>query len=271
VSDFAAPNSGGLDDKPPPSDPHVVSTTYDFSWSAGDTLTALDNATTVCFTDMIRADFPANVSNGFTESQGNNPSCEPVLGKACVDAVLANSGKVIDDGGCSAPPLGWWSLKECYDTLRYSEMAGNRHNGMATFPFPVVNPVLNGTSNSTQRTRPSWTSGGMVYNRLSEPYPSTNNSEYLGAMNQLHILLMVTRVPGQPGHGNIDLSQLLCMRVNASKLTTNADRNNDGFTSTSEAASAAPASSGGARFDFDVVAVLIWTVALASLLGLLDS
>ncbi|KAJ8115532.1 hypothetical protein ONZ43_g4650 [Nemania bipapillata] len=234
VSDFAAPNAKSDYGSDAAVDPHIVTTSYDFNWSGSKYWPFRLNGTTssYCFTvaDSL-TDLPANVTNAYTEEDTDSSSCVSTLGQACVDAILA-SGRF--SGGantslCLGPSQVWSSFPACQSTLGYTNTVSHGFS-LSTGGRTSSN------NNNTNTTTNAFLNGGGWFGFTSGPQNGSGSNEYYTAMNRLHIA-MVTAViaPGDDlDAGYTQDPHLLCMRVNATKLSTK-DTNGDGVTWTSEA------------------------------------
>jgi hypothetical protein len=244
ISDFAVTNAdvlvgdyGGY----PTVDTHIVTTAYDFSWPSGQDISSQLLDTGLCMTVLSTpTDMPVSLTNAYTNDQVNNASCIPVLGQACVGAILrghqSSSGGIL--GVCQAPPVIWSDLAECQSTLGYVQATSGVF-GMLTTPLLFSNE----SSNATTTTTHDWARGRGWFGSFSSPQNGSASPAYYTAANRLHIV-MVTTPPLQQGtsassrstdgSGYVQVPELLCMRVNATQLLT-PDPNGDGVTWTSEA------------------------------------
>lgn len=229
VSDFSAPNAEGYD---PARDPHVVTSTYDLNWPGGDNLTAalgIPNAG-ICVTFVDAPyDWPVNVTNAYTEDDTNSSSCVGALGQACVDAILSmGRAASLGRGQCLLPAESWFQLSQCQSTLGYASVS-YRSSSIASRALGF----LNSSATVARYDGEAW------FGTLSGPQYGSGSGEYYTIANRLHIALVNPVLPteepinGTPGGWSQD-PQLLCMRVNATKLSTK-DPNGDGVTWTSEA------------------------------------
>ncbi|KAI0538436.1 hypothetical protein GGR58DRAFT_468347 [Xylaria digitata] len=231
VSDFATPNST-TDGPGETRDTHVVTTTYDFNWPASDELSTKLNGSTArfCLTTADFHDLPVNVTNAYTENGTNSTSCVSTLGQACVDAIL-KGGKFEGDPTsryCQAPSQNWPGIPECQNTLGYTSKVAR---------YFTLDTISRGFSNyTTQNVTKAFINGGGWSGYFSAPQNSSGSNEYYTAMNRLHIVMINALQASSTGFesGYSQGAQLLCMRVNATKLPTN-DTNGDGVTWTSEA------------------------------------
>lgn len=236
ISDSSAPNAPGVDESV---DAHIVTTTHDFTWpGSGNVPTELDEPNSgLCLTVADSPnDWPVNVTNAYTEDDADNPSCAPVLGQPCVDAILSSSRR---NGfvGCNGPSTSWFHLPECQSTLGYTR-------GMST---PVGTPVGTFTQpygfSNTSRNATDDQKHGKGFSPItlsSSPQDGSGSVEYYTILNRLHIMLFNPIIPSNgasESRGATGYTQgpaLLCMRVNTTQLPTG-DTDGDGVTWTSEA------------------------------------
>ncbi|KAI1122994.1 hypothetical protein F5Y10DRAFT_252869 [Nemania abortiva] len=234
VSDFAAPNaepdpvSGGFQT----TDTHIITTSYDFNWlGPQNSSTELSGtAARFCLTvaDSL-TDLPANITNAYTENDTNSVSCVSTLGQACVDAILSSSRFTGDpiNGYCRGPSQIWSGIPACQTTFGYTRMV-SRYFDLVT--------SSRGFSNETSGITNAFTNGGGWFGYFSSPQNGSGSNEYYTAVNRLHVVMVnpILAPQGDFERGYTQNPQLLCMRVNATKLATN-DTNGDGVTWTSEA------------------------------------
>ncbi|KAI1312918.1 hypothetical protein F5Y03DRAFT_390619 [Xylaria venustula] len=214
VSDVAVPDATHLEKNI--TDPHIVSLTWDFSWPGNDNLSDIlgGNGSEFCWVQLdSNYDFPVNVTNTFTEDIATNSSCVPALGKACVDAIL----KIVPNN------CVWESVD--IDFTRFPECAGAfadsvHHN---TEGEAYIGNFLNNTDPTFQLS-----SGGPFYLRLSVPVNGAQSETFNAVANGLNIVLLSAKIResrSEAQHGYVQGSELLCTRVNATKL---ADKDQDG-------------------------------------------
>ncbi|KAI6081411.1 hypothetical protein F4821DRAFT_264968 [Hypoxylon rubiginosum] len=248
VSNIAAPGAepedGGIRATV---DPHVVSTTFDFSWPGSGNFSSAFGGMwkPLCLSDLGSldpvypsaswTDLPVNVTNGYTEDDTDSTSCVPALGQACVDAMLAARGGAIyaiPDGtgpGCLPGAKSWQDLPECASTFGYSASVGQ-----------PLSQSLNGlrldntSSANTSDPRAEWTSGSGFYGWVSGPQNGSGSQAYYTATNQLRVLMINANLNGANNSEVVGGPQLLCTRVNATKLP-DVDGDGDGTVLTSEA------------------------------------
>ncbi|TGJ76835.1 hypothetical protein E0Z10_g10805 [Xylaria hypoxylon] len=260
VSDFTAPNST-TDGSDEPVDTHLVTTTYDFNWPVSDELSTKLNSSTArfCLTMANFHDLPVNVTNAYTDNDSNSPSCASTLGQACVDAILKGGSFQGDaeSGYCQGPSQIWSSIPECQNTLGYTSTVSHGFS---------LNTFSRGFGNqTTQNATKIFTSGGGWSGYFSSPQNSSGSNEYYTDMNRLHIVMVNALLPASTSFegGYSEGTQLLCMRVNTTKLPTH-DTNGDGVTWTSEAVLESAASMG-----YLAQRILNWTSLPMWLVGLM--
>ncbi|KAI0968083.1 hypothetical protein F4678DRAFT_474917 [Xylaria arbuscula] len=214
-------------------DTHIVTTSYDFSWSSPENLTSELNSSIASFCLTVATsltDLPANVTNAYTEQDTNSTSCVPALGQACVDAILATEKFEGDPvyGNCRAPSQLWSELPQCQNTLGY---VYNVSHG-----FTLLTGSRGFSNRTSQNATADFKNGGGWFGYISSPVNGSGSNEYYTAINRLHIAMInpLLAYDGDFDSGFSQDPQLLCMRVNATMLPTK-DTNGDGVTWTSEA------------------------------------
>ncbi|KAI0172247.1 hypothetical protein GGR52DRAFT_591986 [Hypoxylon sp. FL1284] len=215
ISEFSVPNVEGAE---PAVDPHLVSTTYDFTWPGSGNLSAALGATRdvgVCVSFVeAPADWPVNVTNAYTEDDTSDTSCVGALGQACVDAILA---EVLGPGSssqrCQVRGASWFNLPAC-------DGGGVASWGLGFSKYDIA----------TSANGASW------FSRLSAPQNGSGSAAYYTAANRLHVVMAnpVFAGDGADQGGSSFGPELLCMRVNATKLPTG-DANGNNVTWTSQA------------------------------------
>ncbi|KAI4862801.1 hypothetical protein F4820DRAFT_399057 [Hypoxylon rubiginosum] len=219
VSDFAVPGDESYDEVV---DPHIVATTYDFTWPGGGNLSAAlgDTAAGLCLSFVsLPLDFPANVTELYTEGDANDPSCAPVLGQACVDAILSG-GRTTSAGqppGRCAAGRAWFELPECESTLGYA-LAASGSGGTNTVSLGFRNSSSGGSSNATAYDAED---GGGWYGLFSAPQNGSGSVEYYNATNRVHIAMIDPVLPSAGDTGYTQGPELLCMRVNVTGANVN--------------------------------------------------
>ncbi|KAF3807736.1 hypothetical protein GCG54_00007469 [Colletotrichum gloeosporioides] len=127
VTEFAFPSGINVTDavtgaEQPVENPSYVSTTWDFAWSSGGNIPqALGNSTgPLCVSILDIVAYPANVTNLYTDENANNTDCTPILGEACVRAILREGSNFSRGIRCNSPRTSWGTLPECNNTLGYT-------------------------------------------------------------------------------------------------------------------------------------------------------
>ncbi|KAK8002125.1 hypothetical protein PG991_014347 [Apiospora marii] len=233
ITDPSQPS--GVDDN----NPYIVSTAYHLSWPNNNNdrniSDALDGANgTICTSALESADVPVRVLNNFatTDTDGNNDNsgdCVPVPGQECVDALLSPQGGAVtvENDVCRGPAHPWHDLPACRDSLGRDKASGTQWAGT---PLSGRNPLNNAT-----RPQP-WRSGDDFYVNVSSPVSGgggRDSDEYLTRVNQLHVLMLDARVPSSREGQLVGGPQVLCLRVNTTRLPEN-DRDGDGVAMLSE-------------------------------------
>lgn len=209
VSEFAIPSDSSYSEV---SDPHVVATTYDFTWPGGGNLSAALNDPTagLCLSWVsLPKDFPTNITDKYTSDNADDPSCAPVLGQACVDAILS-TGKTSAGPTLGRCTLGqsWFGLPECEDTLGYASKL---------YKSAAVDTISLGFHNSSSNaTTYDEGDGEGWYGLFSAPQNGSGSAEYYNATNRLHIAMVDAVLPLDLNYGTgwSEGRQLLCMRAN---------------------------------------------------------
>ncbi|ETS76090.1 hypothetical protein PFICI_11477 [Pestalotiopsis fici W106-1] len=241
ISDVATPKVEDND----LADPHVVSTTYDFTWPYGDDLSeALDGAnSSFCMSVVESLDLPVSVLNGYTEDDANSTSCVPALGQDCVAAILQRGAISAAGNGsyCSSPAEPWNLLSACKDSLGDAADWGMDGTGYA----------LGGLDASSNETSRPWTNGkGFKYDILRDLNGSLSD-DYLLAVNKLHILMFNAQIPTGNGNEYIGGPELHCMRVNTTQLEER-DADGDGVAMASENERSLGTSLSGTTLSFSI-------------------
>ncbi|RWA09082.1 hypothetical protein EKO27_g6024 [Xylaria grammica] len=221
-------------------DAHVVAATYDFAWSVdGNISAALDHSTSpLCIASLGgEVDLPVNITNAYKEDSGS--SCVPVLGQACVDAMLAQAPVPGLQDCNETAAISWSSIPECRDSFGVS----SRTQGV----FSVSRPGFNLSTNAKY----SWESGQGFFWDVKEPVSGTNSQVYHNLGNKVHILMMYTDLRGRKLG-----PQLLCSRANVTELPDNGP-DDDGVILTGEAVLESGALS---IFERRAASKYLWTV-----------
>lgn len=150
-----------------------------------------------------------------------------MLGQECVDALLSTQGGAVtvENNVCRGPARPWHDLPACRDSLGRDKTSGTQWAGT---PLSGRNPLNNAT-------RPApWRSGDDFYVNVSSPVGGGKDSdEYLTRANQLHVLMLDARVPSSREGQVVGGPQVLCLRVNTTRLPEN-DKDGDGVAMLSE-------------------------------------
>ncbi|KAM7212759.1 hypothetical protein V8F06_011848 [Rhypophila decipiens] len=200
-------------------DSRGIVVTYDLVWSEGGVLsdTLSRDAPHLCAAVPIMVSRLPNVTNAWPQDNTESPDCAPVLGKACVDAILETAAKSNDESMDVACRLGtsWDLLPECKDVL-YEEARpvqdwGSRDGWIGSITRGIM-PLGSGeTINNGQ---------------MNYVYDGRNTSSlYESAVNMLHILLLHSTPPTL----NVSAREpfLGCMRVKTDKLPVRDDAAED--------------------------------------------
>lgn len=199
VSDFAAPNAKPefVDEEPGFVDPHVVTTSYDFTFPSSFALNSSSVSNTTiypfCIGHWSVFATPVNVSNTYTDKNTGSTDCAPALGSECVEAILKESRQETKSS-CSS--YAWWDLPECIDTIGYATSYKKGEGG-----------TIIGTELSSD-----YPSGESFYSATTAASNGTNTTPYEDAANALQVMMVNPRVD------NLWRPQLLCMRVNTTQL-----------------------------------------------------
>lgn len=225
VTDIPLPNENitypEADDGSPDSRGLVV--TYDLVWPQGGVLYKITSrdAPTLCATVPITISRLPNVTNAWPEANTDSPDCAPVLGQACVDAIL-ETGKLDSDkdkGGCRLS-TSWTHLPECKDTL-YSPAPAGGNEDLSSERHD------NGWRGTITRGINSLESGGILNDGLMNYIYDGKESAsfYTSAVNMLQILLLHS-LPPSPALQNVSAREpfLACMRVKTDKLAVDEEK-----------------------------------------------
>ncbi|RYP85300.1 hypothetical protein DL770_005046 [Monosporascus sp. CRB-9-2] len=224
ISSIEAPDADSYDAV---ADSHVASVTYDFSWPAdGNISTALDGASgTLCLMTLLDAvDLPVAATNGYTEDDGDSTSCEPVLGRECVAALLAQVPKPRGTACMLPTRTPWAEVPECRDLLGAFEPYGQSFFGL---------PLGSNVSDDRDGGRREWLSGQVFYSNVSRPLDGADSRLYNYMANRVHMMMMSVELPAAHEGQTAGGPELLCMRVNATELPE-VDTDGDGVAFTYE-------------------------------------
>lgn len=214
-------------------DPHIVATTYDFTWPGGGNLSAAlgDPRAGLCLSFVsLPLDFPANVTDGYSNDNANDPSCVPMLGQSCVDAILSSGRTAVGQpfGLCTAGSA-WFELPECKSTLGYV---------LSTAGSAGTNTISLGFQNSSNATHDRENGEGW-YGLFSAPQNGGASVEYYNATNRVHIAMIDPVLPSTRDTGYAEGAKLLCMRVNVTSEDTGEDTKEDLGSSIKQSAASA--------------------------------
>ncbi|KAH6632502.1 hypothetical protein F5144DRAFT_593239 [Chaetomium tenue] len=197
---------------------HYVEITYDFSWPGDGSLDSTPGAAknpngTFCVVAPTSWGTAKNITDKYTDANTHSTDCTPVLGSACVDAILTASAEN-DDGtryGCLHGP--WSKYPECADTFGIAEYAPYQKQGLEL----EVNSLESRYFRSGE-TFNAFTEGGVL--------PDTNSPGlYESAVNMLQVVLLR---PPVAGPGERPSPTLNCMRVNTKEVVDGGSGSEDG-------------------------------------------
>jgi hypothetical protein len=161
VTDYATEGGRGMD------------ITYDFSWPGGGNLTSATPRSPYCAVAMLSWGTAGNITAKYTEANNpNSTDCTPVLGSACVQAVLASAVK--NPASCWD---GLWSrLPECADT----------------FGIDRYRPYGDGSLLLQAYSLTDWTRSGRPFHLVSAGPDSTREFPglYRDAVDMLQVVLL---------------------------------------------------------------------------------
>ena len=220
ISEFAMPNVR-LPDKPD-TIPHMITTTYDFSWpSGGNMSTELKNDTAPF---CVRAQYlllSRNVTNAFTEEDADDTSCSSVLGNECVSAIMQQD--LIVNGTCQHPDRTWSRLSACSDSFGYS--VEDRKPGGVLFGMAD----LNGPRNGTDGVHWQYKSGEQILFTTTNIFdPGADDAGRL-FRNESRALQVIALSTVAPDKSKQEAVKLLCMRVDTAEFEGSASRPLLGF------------------------------------------
>ncbi|KAK1480989.1 hypothetical protein CCUS01_16049 [Colletotrichum cuscutae] len=101
-------------------EPHYIATSYSLSWPLGGNLSSggLRGSDSPFCVTSLDVEFSPNVTNLWTEENGNSTDCGPVLGEACLEALHA-SDKSLTRESCDGRMPSWKTIPECNTTFGY--------------------------------------------------------------------------------------------------------------------------------------------------------
>ncbi|KAI1809060.1 hypothetical protein GGS20DRAFT_573731 [Poronia punctata] len=243
VSDFAVPNSKGSDGLDILQDPHIVDTSYDFTWSGGRNLGAFLKSTTdaFCIQNLDLLATPANISNTYTDDNTHSTDCTPMLGADCVDAVLHQARAQPGSRGCNALPSLWSDLPECAGSFGYIVRQQDKN-----YTTQEIND-LNSPNGSVL------VDGKTFWSGRSGTFNGSDTTKYEATTNQLQVMLVAPIIL------NVTRPQLVCMRVNTTHLDESSDDGSGGHDGDDEGAGSV------ARYQSGVgmIVALVWGLLAA--------
>lgn len=216
MSDFAVPHAR-LADKPDVI-PHMVTTTYDFSWPSGGNMSSqLNDTSPFCIaTEHSYKGLARNVTNAFGESGVLNTDCTPALGAACVSAILEQD--ILVNGTCKHPDTNWANLPACADSFGYS--MDERKTEV------ILRGVgdLNAGSNATTVNKWQYKSGEQILfstTSIYDPGAEDGGRVFRNESRALQVIMLKTNAPD-----DVDppAARLLCMRVSMEDIEGSAAR-----------------------------------------------
>lgn len=188
---------------------HQVEIEYVFSWPGGGELESIPGASrrnsSFCFIAPISWGTAKNITDKYTDANTDSTDCTPVLGSACVDAILTGSAEK-DDGsyqGCWDRP--WSEYPECADTFGIAEYAPYQGEGLTL----ETNSLEPGYTSSRRHFHSIIERGGVSSSGASLP------GLYENATNMLQVVLLR---PPVARTGEAFSPTLNCMRVNTKEV-----------------------------------------------------
>ncbi|KAI3535370.1 hypothetical protein CSPX01_11481 [Colletotrichum filicis] len=197
-------------------EPHYIATSYSLSWPLGGNLSSggLRGSDSPFCVTSLDVEFSPNVTNLWTEENGNSTDCEPVLGEACLEALHA-SDKSLTRDSCDGRMPSWKTIPECNTTFGY---------GAVIYGARTSNLNPNVTSNSTPTTGESTSpvaSGSEIMGFGSGLVDGGDAREaYLNASNRVQILIFNTWVGEERWNIKLARPNIHCMRVNSTQVAT---------------------------------------------------
>ncbi|KAF9873069.1 hypothetical protein CkaCkLH20_09579 [Colletotrichum karsti] len=249
ITDIASENATYIEN------PTHVSTTYDFQWPGGGTLSKAlgDSSAPFCISISNTIMYPANVTNLYTDEDTSSTDCEPVLGADCVRAILTKGDNFVGSSKtkCNGIGTAWSSLPECSGTLGYAVRENldekvlklSNSQGILTVNINTNSDNAPKADSSAEMNQTYGITSGKGFSGFHSGVVSASEaaSIYEASENSLQIL-MISHGFNSTGEAG---KELLCMRVNTSRV---ADENGDG-------------QNAGVRSECHVA----WTMAIAGL------
>lgn len=164
----------------------------------------------------LDVEFSPNVTNLWTEENGNSTDCEPVLGEACLEALYV-SDRTLNRDGCDGSMPSWKTIPECNATFGYGAVI---HGARTSDLNPNV--ARDSTSMGGGDTPPV-TSGSEILGFGSGLVDGADAREaYLNASNRVRILIFNTWVGEERFNVKLARPNIHCMRVNSTRVATSA-------------------------------------------------
>ncbi|KAK4209282.1 hypothetical protein QBC37DRAFT_294884 [Rhypophila decipiens] len=190
-------------------DTRALLVTYDLSWPGGGLLqdTVSNDAPGFCVTYPYTIGSMPNVTNKWPEANTDSPDCAPVLGQACVDAIVKMAAKPDPTRDSCEVHRSWWTLPECESSFGY-------HNRHRESPFGFYYNLASGMDPNP----------GKAFNWIGYTYDGANNqSIYESAVIMLQIVMFHSTAPRSGWLNQSDPKprkpMLACMRVKTDKLS----------------------------------------------------
>jgi hypothetical protein len=181
---------------------------YDFSWPGGGNLVSAAERLngTYCATAMFSWGTAKNITDRYTEENTMSTDCTPVLGEACVKAILTWSAKGDDGASQGCWDRLWSQYPECADTFGIEEYS----------PYGTHRLIL-----QTYDLMSQYTKSGEPFHVITAGggNDGSNNDAslpglYESAINMLQVVLLRPPLwlPNETWYPTLN-----CMRVNSTK------------------------------------------------------
>ncbi|KAL0939182.1 uncharacterized protein CTRU02_205792 [Colletotrichum truncatum] len=198
------------------SNPHFVSTTYDFTWLGGGNISrTLGGSTSPFCITTVDTVFPPNITNLYNESNTHTSDCEAVLGSDC-RSKLDTDGNNLRAGRCGSPRTIWSKIPECSATFGYAlQPEFDTYSPFGLSTFNINGQPGNNTRNDTE----SFMSGdGFFEMNTGIINGSEAAAAYHNATHNLQLFMFNTWI--DIVNGQISRPNVLCMRVNATTVSS---------------------------------------------------
>ena len=180
---------------------------YDFSWPGGGNLVSAAKRLngTYCATAMFSWGTAKNITDKYTEENTKSTDCTPVLGEACVKAILTSSAKGDDKASQGCWDRLWSQYPECADTFGIEEYS----------PYGSHRLILQTYDLTSQYTK----SGEPFHVITTGGDDSSNDASlpglYESAVNMLQVVLLRPPLwlPNETWYPTLN-----CMRVNTKEV-----------------------------------------------------